>query len=442
MRRSEDAGERAAERDGVIAKRKDALRLGTLSPARVLEPADGAELAAALAAAAAADESVVLHGGGTLQRSANPPARYDSALLTRRLDAVHEYEPRDLTIGTGAGMTLATLQRTLAEHRQFLPLDAPQPARSTIGGTLAAGWAGPRRATYGRARDLLIGATVALTDGTLAVCGGMVVKNVTGYDLGKLYVGSHGTLGAIVRANFKVLPAPAARRLAVATFEDDIRERVLAQVGAMTVPPVALLIRDGFLALRDAARPEDIDFRPQIVALFEGSESTVDRAMREYRSALGAAGVAETRILNGAAASSGFQDVLDEYVALAGAVSFTLLGRGLPADAPLRSERVRAAFPPDGEHGASIETIADLLTGDVVARVRAPAALDALAVAGAGAAVRAPLGRAQLIAAHDAAIPHVDAWGETPSTIATMRALKKRFDPQNVLAPGRFVGAI
>jgi glycolate oxidase FAD binding subunit len=316
------------------------------------------------------------------------------------------------------------------------------PARATIGGTLASGWSGPRRATYGRARDLLIGATVALTDGTLAVCGGMVVKNVTGYDLGKLYVGSHGTLGAIVRANFKVLPAPPTRQLAVATFDDENRRRVLAHVGATTVPPVALLIRDGFLALRDAPRPEDIDFRPQIVALFEGSESTVDRAMRDYRSALGAAGVAETRILNDAAAGSGFQDVLDEYVALAGAVSFTLLGRGLPADAPLRSERARAAFPFDGEHGGSVETIADLLTGDVVARFRASAALDAETLARAGAAVRSALGRAHLIAAHDAAIPHVDAWGETPSTIATMRALKERFDPHHVLAPGRFVGAI
>jgi len=426
----------------VIAKRNDALRLGTLSPARVLEPADAAEMAAALAASAAAGESVVLHGGGTLQRSANPPARYDSALLTTRLVAVHEYEPRDLTIGTGAGMTLATLQRTLAAQRQFLPLDAPLPARATIGGTLAAGWAGPRRATYGRARDLLIGATVALTDGTLAVCGGMVVKNVTGYDLGKLYVGSHGTLGAIVRANFKVLPAPAARQLAVATFEDDNRERVLAHVGAMTVPPVALLIRDGFLALRDAPRPEDIDFRPQIVALFEGSETTVDRAVREYRSALGAAGVAETRILTAAAAGSGFQEVLDEYVALAGAVSFTLLGRGKPADATLRAERARATFASGGAGATSIETIADLLTGDVVARVRAPATLDAQTLAGAGAAVRSALGRAQLIAASCAAITHVDAWGETPSTIATMRALKERFDPRNVLAPGRFVGAI
>jgi glycolate oxidase FAD binding subunit len=441
VRRSEDAGG-ARDSDGVIAKRNDALRLGTLSPARVLEPADGVELAGALAAAAGAGESVVLHGGGTLQRSANPPARYDSALLTTRLVAVHEYEPRDLTIGIGAGTTLATLRRMLGEHRQVLPLDAPLPARATIGGTLAAGWAGPRRATYGRARDLLIGATVALTDGTLAVCGGMVVKNVTGYDLGKLYVGSQGTLGAIVRANFKVLPAPPEQRLAISTFDDDNRERVLAHVGAMTVPPVALLVRDGFLALRDAPRPEDIDFRPQIVALFEGSESTVDRAMREYRSALGAAGVAETRILTGAAAAAGFQDVLDEYVALAGGVTFTLLGRGLPADAPLRSERARAAFPAGGETGGAVETIADLLTGDVVARVRAPAAIDAQTLAGAGAAVRAALGRAQLIAAHDAAVPHVDAWGETPSTIATMRALKERFDPGNVLGPGRFVGAI
>jgi glycolate oxidase FAD binding subunit len=419
----------------------DALRIGDRVPARVVEPADAFETAAALAAAARSGESVVVHGGGTLQRSANPPARYDVALLTARLDAVADYEPRDLTIGAGAGMTLAALQRTLTEHGQMLPLDAPLPARATLGGTLAAGWAGPRRAAYGRPRDLLIGATVALADGTLAVCGGMVVKNVTGYDLGKLYVGSHGTLGAIVRANFKLLPAPAAQRLAVSTFDGELRERVIAHAGAISIAPAALLVRDGFGALRDATHPEDLDFRPQIVALFDGSEGTVERALREYRSALGAAGVAETRIFADRAGAAAFQGVIDEYVAPAGDRSLTLLSRGLPGDASLRAQRARGAVhePDDALAIGAVETVTDLLTGDVVARVRAPRAIAAETFAAAGAAIRAALGRAQLLAAHDVML---DAWGDPPSTLATMRALKARFDPDGVLAPGRFVGGI
>ncbi len=154
-------------------------------------------------------------------------------------------------------MTLEALQRALSEHAQFVPFDAPRLDDATLGGTLAAGWIGPRRMTYGRPRDLLIGATIALADGTLASSGGMVVKNVTGYDMGKLYVGSHGTLGVLVRANFKVLPAPAARRLAISPFEADLRARVVAHARARLLEPTALLVIDGFggVAAEGSRRP-------------------------------------------------------------------------------------------------------------------------------------------------------------------------------------------
>jgi len=398
----------------------DTYALGALQPARVVEPADAQEVAAALRAAADAGEAIVVHGGGTLQRAANAPARYDVALDVRRLDAVHAYDPHDLTLGAGAGMTVAALDDVLARNRQFVPLDAPRAARATVGGTLAAGWAGPRRAAYGRPRDLLIGATVALADGSLASSGGMVVKNVTGYDMGKLYVGSHGTLGTLVRANFKVLPAPPARRLAVAPFDDDLRERTVAHASGLALEPVALLALDGF---REAPGGE----RPRLVALLEGSDALVERATRELRSALGAAGVAETWLLDGDDATRAFQDLLDAYVALDGERSLTFIARGRPADAASRTQRVRGAV-----RGA--ETIADLRTGDVVVRVRArdeaPVEL----------AVRDVLGHATLLAAGTAV--QADAWGEPPATLATMRALKAAFDPHGTLAPGRFVGGI
>ncbi|BDE05663.1 FAD-linked oxidase [Vulcanimicrobium alpinum] len=402
------------------------------SAPRVVEPADAGELAAALRAAADAGEAVLVRGGGTLLAAANPPRRCDAVIATTRLCAVHSYDPRDLTIGAGAGMTLAALAETLAQHGQFLPLDAPFPARATIGGTLAAGWTGPRRSAYGRARDLLIGSTVALADGTLAASGGMVVKNVTGYDMGKLYVGSHGTLGAFVRANFKVLPMPPARRFAVSRFDPGSRERLDAGLHALMVPPVALLIRDGFAALLDGdARG---DHRPEIVALFEGSESSVERGVRDYRSTLGAAGVAETRILDGADAAAVFQRAIDSVVAPADGQEVTLLARGLPSEAVHRAEAARTAL------GANVpvRTLADLLTGDVVAGI----AGDAGALARGVARLRDVLGRAQIVASHLPAGVEIDAWGTAPSTIGTMRALKARFDPHGTLAPGGFVGGI
>jgi glycolate oxidase FAD binding subunit len=421
----------------VIAKGARARRgpgaLGAVEPTRVIEPADAAETAAALAAANAAGDAVVVHGGGTLQASANLPRRYDVALVTRRLDAVHAYDPRDLTIGVGAGTTLEALSRQLAEHRQFIPLDAPLAARATLGGTLAAGWAGPRRAAYGRPRDLVIGTTVALVDGSCASSGGMVVKNVTGYDLGKLYVGSHGTLGALVRVNLKLLPAPAARRLALAPFEPESRERAIAHARTREIEPVALLVLDPDFAPRHLA---DGEGRPLIVALFEGSEALVDRGLREYRSALGAAGVAETRVLDDRIAGEAFQTIVDGYVATRER-SVTFLARGLPSEAGARTERARAATP----EGFALDTLADLATGDVVVRLswRAPAepglraAVDAL---------RAVLGSAQRIAGDPRAWEVVDAWGETPASLATLRAIKQHFDPAGTLAPGRFLGGI
>jgi glycolate oxidase FAD binding subunit len=419
----------------MIAKRPRAKRtalgpyaLGALQPAHVFEPKEPSEVAATLRAAAAAGEAVVVHGGGTLQGASNAPLRYDVALSTKRLTALYDYDARDLTVGAGAGMTLAALARTLAEHGQFLPLDAPLASQATLGGTLAAGWAGPRRAAYGRPRDLLIGATLALADGTLAKTGGMVVKNVTGYDMGKLYVGSHGTLGVIVRANFKVLPAPQTRRLAIAPFDEDERERALAHAGALVLEPSALLVVDGFREVLGTTRP-------RLIALLEGSEQVVDRATRELRSALGAAGVAETRLLDGDDALRAFQAVLDAYVARDGDASVTLLSRGLPSDAGSRAHRVRAAIP-----GA--ETIADLRTGDVVVRVRelVPRNGDNGSVSGIDRTVRDLLGRATVLAAGPGA--RADAWGDPPSTLPTMRALKTAFDPHGILAPGRFVGAI
>ncbi|HEY0615011.1 MAG TPA: FAD-binding oxidoreductase [Candidatus Elarobacter sp.] len=407
-----------AKRPRTRAKTKPAelegYRLGSLAPAQVVEPRDEAELAALLRDAQDAGQSVVVHGGGTLQRASNAPLRYDVAIVTRRLDALHEYDPRDLTAGAGAGMTVAALQRALAEHRQFLPLDVPLAARATIGGTLAAGWAGPRRAAYGRPRDLLIGITAALADGTLAHSGGMVVKNVTGYDMGKLYVGSHGTLGAIARANFKILPAPAARRLAIAPLDDELRASAIAHALALPLEPVALLVVDGF---REAPPPA----RSRLIALLEGSAHVVDRATRDLRSALGAAGVPETRLLDGDDAARAFQSLLDAYVALDGDASVTLIARGLPSDAAARALSVRAAIP-------HAETIADARTGDVVVRARD------------GAAVREQLGHAVVLSA--GAATSLDAWGAPPPALATMRALKERFDPRGTLAPGRFLGGI
>ena len=397
---------------------------------------ESAEAAAALlATCAGANEAVVFSGGATLQSIGNAPSRCDVTLSTAKLCGISDYDPRDMTAGIAAGTTLADVDRILGEHGQWIPFDAPLAAQATVGGTLAAGWAGPRRAAYGRARDLVIGSTIALTDGSLAHAGGMVVKNVTGYDMSKLYVGSLGTLGLIVRANFKALPRPAGRRLAIAPIPDDARERAIAAIGGLEIEPVAALVLEGFGRV---ARHPSATLR--LVLLFEGSEAVVERATRDARSALGNAGVAETLLSDGTAAEGAFSAIVDAYIDGPGMRTLTYRVPGLPSTAWART---RLAADIAREHGLTVETIADLRTGDAVLRFGAHSAAAFAAVLPAfDRQVRAAFERSTVLAGAPALRAGVDAWGTVPATIGTMRAIKAHFDPANILAPGRYVGAI
>ena len=146
------------------------------------------------------------------------PQRYDVALDTTRLNRIVEHVAEDLTVVVQAGARLQDLQDHLARRGQYLPLDPPLPDRATIGGVLASNAGGPWRHAHGWPRDWLLGMKVALPDGSLVKSGGRVVKNVAGYDMSKLFVGSFGTLGVIVEAAFKVVPLPPARATAIAFF--------------------------------------------------------------------------------------------------------------------------------------------------------------------------------------------------------------------------------
>lgn len=401
---------------------------------RVVAPQSAADAAALLADCSRDGAAVVVVGGATLQSIGNAPRRRDVELHTHALSGVRDYEPADMTAGLEAGTTLATIARTLGEYGQWIPFDAPHAAIATVGGTLAAGWAGPRRATYGRPRDLLIGSTVALTDGSLAHAGGMVVKNVAGYDMSKLYVGSLGTLGLIVRANFKALPRPPVRRAALAAVPDDVRDRTVAALGELHVEPSAALIFDGFAGIAPSGAGN-----LRLLLTFEGSEAVVERATRDLRSALGKAGVPETLLLDGSAAERALAEAIDAYVAVPGA-TLTYRSAGLPSTAWSRT-RNAAALAHD--FGLQAETIADVRTGDAILRFSAADGTAFADVLGAfDGALRRAFERATVLAGDPGLRAGVDAWGAEPSNLATLRTIKSRFDPTGVLAPGRYVGAI
>ncbi len=184
-----------------------------------LFPESADDLAGMLLDAAAQQQAIVLYGNATKDQMGGPIAPADVSISTQKLNRVLQYEPRDLTISVEAGISYRELSRVLAEHRQMVPLDPAFADRATLGGIVAANVSGPRRRWYGTARDMVIGMTFATLEGKLVQTGGMVVKNVAGLDMGKLMIGSYGTLAAIAVVNLRVHPMPPATRTFAAEFK-------------------------------------------------------------------------------------------------------------------------------------------------------------------------------------------------------------------------------
>jgi glycolate oxidase FAD binding subunit len=182
------------------------------APSAVLRPATAAGLAEELRAAASRKRAICLEGAGSKRLMAGRAGQPDVLLSSTVLNRVLDYEPNDLTISVEAGMPWSELTRLLAERNQMIPLDPPFSNTATVGGVIASNSSGPRRRLYGTARDLVIGMTFATLEGKLVRSGGMVVKNVAGLDMGKLMIGSFGTLAVMTSVNFKLAPMPQLER--------------------------------------------------------------------------------------------------------------------------------------------------------------------------------------------------------------------------------------
>ncbi len=195
-----------------------AKRIAGCVPGLAVEPASAEEVAAILRLANERRLIVVPAGGLTHQQAGDAPQSIDILLLTSRLQELEHYDPGDLTIGVGAGWTVSQLVSKVSSDRLLFAGDGAQPERSTVGGLLAAGLAGPLRQGYGGLRDYCIGIRFVTGDGRKGKGGGRVVKNVAGFDLMKLLVGSWGTLAVITGASFKLFPAPRQTRTFVAEF--------------------------------------------------------------------------------------------------------------------------------------------------------------------------------------------------------------------------------
>jgi glycolate oxidase FAD binding subunit len=201
-----------------------------VEPDIVVEPGSVEEISDVMKLAAREDLVVAPRGSGTKMHIGDPPRRLDLIVSTARMNGVLEHTPGDQIVRLEAGMKLEDLQENISNSDQMLAIDPPE-SGATIGGIVAANSSGPRRYRYGTIRDLIIGITVVLHDGTVAKAGGKVVKNVAGYDLSKLFTGSLGTLGVIATANFRLHPRPEAAR----TVAVEVAEPEQAQAAAQAI---------------------------------------------------------------------------------------------------------------------------------------------------------------------------------------------------------------
>jgi glycolate oxidase FAD binding subunit len=388
---------------------------GAIVPAFVVAPESTDEAAAVLRAAADHELAVVVRGAGGRLGWGVPPARCDLMIDMSRMSAVVEHSSGDLVARVQAGARMGDVAVALQRDGQEIALDVP--AGATVGGVVASGLAGPRRLRYGTPRDLLIGITIVRADGTVARSGGKVVKNVAGYDLGKLLAGSAGTLALITEATFRLHPLPAARVYVTAEY---VSARIAcdAVAAAANSPLVASAV--------ELSRPEP-DGPIRIGVLLEGSEEGV--AARALRMA-GLLGPAETSLApppwwRGAPDAEG--GTLIRVSCWVSALPAVLAA----VDAAARDAGVSAAMAgPAGAGMLYLRIDPDVAAGTSAGFVRALRA--ALSGERGGVVVLAAPG-----AVREALAGYGGMAGAVPA-LALMRAVKDQFDPGHRMAPGRF----
>ena len=376
-------------------------------PALVARATSTQQVSEVLRAAAAHDLTVVPRGRGTKLSWGLPPTSADVVLDVSGMDQVLDHQAGDLIVETQAGTRLSELQAVVGKEGQRLVLDETVPGAS-VGGTLATNASGPQRVLVGTARDLLIGVTVVRADGVVAKAGGRVVKNVAGYDLGKLVIGSFGTLAVVTEALFRLHPLPSVQRWVSLEVPDAATAHEVAQsvVHAQVVPGAVEVDwpaeGPGTVTVQLGGKGEGVEGRVATLRGLLGERSTVREdapaGWTSYPWGEGDTALKLTTVL------SGLRDVL-ETARDAGAVVRGSAGSGV----------LYAAVP----------------SAD-----RAVAAVDRLR-----ATYTRHQGSAVVVDAPPEVKQAVDVWGPV-AALELMRRVKDQFDPEHRLAPGRFVGGI
>ncbi len=383
--------------------------------------------------------AVLPRGGGSRMNLGGLAERIDVLLETNTITRLLEHEAPDLTCHVEAGITLADLQAQLATKGQRLSLDPPDAQQATVGGLLASNASGPKRLRYGTARDLVIGLRVVQANGEIARSGGRVVKNVAGYDLNKLYIGSLGTLGVIVEANFKLHPLPSAERTLLLTYSNaqDAMHTVIAVTGSLLTPSALELIDAGAASDMTDFFGFNLPTNGYTLAVnFEGSLSAIERQIDETRLLARKHNALMGEDLEGEEQDR-FWDIVREHtqgsLTCKVAVPVSQVAEYLEhVEQVCHQHKLEAAIVVHAGNGI---LYVELRPGDATARlVEAIAALRLHATEARGNLVveRCPVELKRLI----------NIWGEPRSDFHMMQRLKQQFDPAGTFVKGRFLGGL
>jgi glycolate oxidase FAD binding subunit len=416
--------------------------IGSVPARYVAAPASTKEASALLRAAAGLGLTVVARGSGQRQHWGNPPANCDLIVDTRRLDQVIEHAAGDLIITVQAGVRLTDLQHVLQTARQHLAsLDRLAAVDGgTVGGAIATNAAGPRRYRYGAPRDLLIGITVVLADGTIAHSGGKVVKNVAGYDLGKLFAGSYGTLGLITEATFRLHPLPGV------AAGLGLQRRDAESAAAAVQATVSSSLAPSSIDLRWKAATEPI----WLIVGLDGDRESVDARSERLRALLGPALLPRDEWQPEAAPAvpptvTEIVAKLHRHAADGGTLVRVAFWTGQLARVLTLIQSAAAAngvaVAIEGSAGAGVlevKTPVDA-AADVVARFVAELRSGLMELP--SGAVVPSVASAVVVYAPNEVRDLVDMRGPVPA-LPLMRAVKDQFDPEHRMAPGRAPGGV
>ncbi len=398
-------------------------------PTMVVAPGDISEMQDVLRMASEMDVSVIPAGAGSKLSIGNVVREVGIVVSTNRINKVIEYEPADLTVTVESGMRMLDLQKELAVHRQYLPLNPPYADRCSIGGIVATNSSGPLRLRHGTARNLVLGLHVMLADGTVVKSGGKVVKNVAGYDLNKLYIGSYGTLGIITEVSLKLCPLPSHESLLAAQY-DSIEKAIhagLSIVSSQVLPSYVILKTE--VAVNGLSEQY-----PTLIVGFGGEAETVSWQIGSAQSQMEQNAAKSVHVIEGESQDR-MRHEIQEYSAADKVCNRIIVKVNLK-----RTDMSKFA---EAAHELTSDMMFYLGNGVVYLRLPVTPSDDFKSTAGIITKLRQQVmgmkGNLTIESAPPELKQHLDIWDPIGNTLDLMKQIKAKFDSKGILNAGRFV---